>query len=489
MTRKTKLIALGCILLAAIGVTVGVGLTERQKEAISESGEVVFELPAGDATAVSWQYKGDDGEAVSLAFHKDGDWIYDTDEAFPVDGEKIDSLLDVFSELSAAFVIDDVTDYGQYGLEDPLCTIDITADGADYEILVGNYSELDYQRYISVGDGKVYLVNDDPMDYYKTTLDDLMLNDEIPSFVDVSLVEFTGAQDYAIVRDEDGGSYLADDVYYADGDALDPDKVNSYVTYISALTPGEYYTYNASGEDIAYCGLDDPELTVYIEYPEPETGETLNFTISFSRSATDKLTDWDEVLAAMEAGEDETAEEPTDEDAVAYMRVGESQIIYEIDYGAFERIMECSYDDLRHSEVFPAEFENVQSIAVTLGGEEYSFARGDALEGGAEPADGDEAEADAGKWYYGGDEISVTDIESALTGLGITSFTSERASGTTEISLTAVLDLEGNPEVSVTLYRVDGESCLAVVDGETVGYVPRSQAVSLIEAVNAIVLN
>ena len=92
-------------------------------------------------------------------------------------------------------------------------------------------------------------------------------------------------------------------------------------------------------------------------------------------------------------------------------------------------------------------------------------------------------------WYYGETEAGVSDIESALTGLGVTSFTSERASGTEEISLTAVLDLEGNPEVSSALYRVDGESCLAVVDGVSVGYVPRSQVVSLIEAVNAIVLN
>ncbi len=482
MTRKTKLITLGCVLVAAIGVTVGVGLSESEKEAISESGEVVFELPADDATALSWQYD-DDGSEVSLAFHKDGDWLYDEDEAFPVDGEKIEELLDVFSELSAAFVIEDVTDYDQYGLENPLCTIDITAGDTDYEILIGNYSELDYQRYVSVGYGKVYLVNDDPMDYYKTTLDELMKDDELPSFVDVTQVSFTGAQDYTIERDEDGSSYLEDDVYYTDGEPLDPDKVNSYVTYISALELGEYYTYNAGDEEIADCGLDEPELTVYIEYPDSDTEETHGFTISFSRSASDKLTDWDEVLADMEAeeaaaesGETEETEEPSDDDAVAYMRIGESQIIYEIDYDSFTRIMECAYDDLRHSEVFPAEFENVQSLTVSLGGEEYAFTR-------SEDEDGEE------QWYYGETEAGVSDIESALTGLGVTSFTSERASGTEEISLTAVLDLEGNPEVSVALYRVDGESCLAVVDGVSVGYVPRSQVVSLIEAVNAIVLN
>ena len=54
--------------------------------------------------------------------------------------------------------------------------------------------------------------------------------------------------------------------------------------------------------------------------------------------------------------------------------------------------------------------------------------------------------------------------------------------GAEEISLTAVLDLEGNPEVSVTLCRADGETCIARVDGEQVGSVSRSQAVALMES-------
>ena len=67
-------------------------------------------------------------------------------------------------------------------------------------------------------------------------------------------------------------------------------------------------------------------------------------------------------------------------------------------------------------------------------------------------------------------------------------FAKDTSSGATEISFTAVLDMEGSPAVSVRLYRIDGESCLASVNGESVGYVPRSQVVNLIEAVNAIVL-
>lgn len=380
MKRQTRLIALFCVLAVAVGAAVGLSLYSEEAEQIAESGEVVFELPVDEVTALSWEYTDEEGETVSLAFTNDGGWSYDGDASFPVDGEALTELLDYFAAMPAAFVIEDVTDYGQYGLEEPLCTINITAGETEYEIALGDYSELDYQRYLSLGDGRAYLVNDDPMELYKITLDDLMLDDTIPAFVDVERVEFSGAENYVIERDENGGSYRAGDVYYTEnGEVLDTDSVNDFVTYIAALALGDYYTYDAAEADLAETGLDDPELTVTIDYPESgeEDAEALTFTISFSRSATDKLTDWDEVLAALEAEEeasDSSAEsaEPTDADAVAYLRVGESAIIYEIGYDTFKALMACSYDDLRHTEIFPAEVEDVASLSVTLDGGTYA---------------------------------------------------------------------------------------------------------------------
>ena len=58
-----------------------------------------------------------------------------------------------------------------------------------------------------------------------------------------------------------------------------------------------------------------------------------------------------------------------------------------------------------------------------------------------------------------------------------------------EIGLTLTLDLEGAPTVEIRLYRYDGSSCLAVVDGQPLALTPRSQVVDLMEAVRAIVLN
>lgn len=483
MKRKTRLIILCCLLAVAVGAAVGLSLYSEEAEQIAESGEVVFELPVDEVTALSWEYTDEEGETVSLAFTNNGGWSYDGDASFPVDGEALTELLDYFAAMPAAFVIEDVTDYGQYGLEEPLCTINITAGETEYEIALGDYSELDYQRYLSLGDGKVYLVNDDPMELYKITLDDLMLDDTIPAFVDVERVEFSGAENYVIERDENGGSYRAGDVYYTEnGEVLDTDSVNDFVTYIAALGLEDYYTYDATEADLAETGLDKPELTVTIDYPESgeEDAEILTFTISFSRSATDKLTDWDEVLAALEEESEDAEEtaEPTDEDAVAYLRVGESAIIYEIGYDTFKAIMACSYDDLRHTEIFPAEVEDVASLSVTLDGGTYEFT--------TTPPEGAEAEDEGTQWYYEGEEMSVTDIGTALAALSASRFDGGGASGEEEISLRATL--ASGDEIALRLYRADGESCYAEVDGEGIGYVPRSQAVDLIEAVNAVVL-
>lgn len=483
MKRQTRLIALFCVLAVAVGAAVGLSLYSEEAEQIAESGEVVFELPVDEVTALSWEYTDEEGETVSLAFTNDGGWSYDGDAAFPVDGEALTELLDYFAAMPAAFVIEDVTDYGQYGLEEPLCTIDITAGETEYEIALGDYSELDYQRYLSLGDGRAYLVNDDPMELYRLTLDDLMLDDTIPAFVDVERVAFSGAENYVIERDENGGSYRAGDGYYTEnGEVLDTDSVNDFVTYIAALGLEDYYTYDATEADLAETGLDEPELTVTIDYPESgeEDADMLTFTISFSRSATDKLTDWDEVLAALgEESEDaEETAEPTDEDAVAYLRVGESAIIYEIGYDTFKAIMACSYDDLRHTEIFPAEVEDVASLSVTLDGGTYEFT--------TTPPEGAEAEDEGTQWYYEGEETGVTDIGTALAALSASRFDGGGASGEEEISLRATL--ASGDEIALSLYRADGESCYAEVDSEGIGYVPRSQAVDLIEAVNAVVL-
>ena len=92
-------------------------------------------------------------------------------------------------------------------------------------------------------------------------------------------------------------------------------------------------------------------------------------------------------------------------------------------------------------------------------------------------------------WFYGEEEVAIDDFRTALASLTATEFKEEEISAKEEISLTLYLDDENYETVQIGLYRQDGESCMAVVDGKPTAFVARSEVVNLVEAVNAIVLN
>ena len=104
----------------------------------------------------------------------------------------MDQLHSPFEAMGAAFIIEEPASLSEYGLDDPVCTIELTTEGGDYTILLGDYSTMDEQRYVSIGDGKVYLAVSDPLDEFDTTLADLIQNDAVPDFETVTAVTFSG---------------------------------------------------------------------------------------------------------------------------------------------------------------------------------------------------------------------------------------------------------------------------------------------------------
>ena len=472
MKRSKRLCILLGVLAVACVATFALSRYQAKKEQIETSGEVVLEIPVDSVQALSWEYDGEE-----LAFHKDDKWIYDEDEAFPVDGEKIEDLLDQFSAMGAAFIIENPEDLSPYGLSDPTCSITITTDEETYTILLGGYSTMDSQRYVSIGDGNVYLVADDPLDDYDVGLRDLLDPDDIPDFDQVSKITFTGSENYEIFYEayEEGSTrtYCADDVYFAQqGDGtlpLDTDKVTSYLQTIRYLDLSDYVTYNVTDEELAQYGLDDPQLTIQVDYTEEnEDGDEVSdtFTLHISRDP--------EELAKAEESESEN-EDDTEEEITAYMRVGDSPIIYRLYSESYSSLMRASCDDLRHAELLTADFADITQIDISLEDADYTITT--------------DGSGDDRTYAYLETEVEIDDFRDALESLQADSFTDEAPAQKEEIRLTLHLDNEAFPTVEISLYRYDGSSCLAVVDGVPTALVERSQVVDLIEAVNAIVLN
>ncbi|MEI3361161.1 MAG: DUF4340 domain-containing protein [Oscillospiraceae bacterium] len=183
---------------------------EERQEQIASSGETVLEIDPDTVRSLSWEYDGE-----PLSFHRDGPWIYDSDEAFPVSGDSMQELLETFRSFRAAFVITQPEDLSQYGLDNPVCTIEMTTEDQTYVIQLGDYSTMDQQRYVSTGDGKVYLAVADPLDTLAAELSDFIEHDETPNWNQVTRLTVSGSVEESLFYQKDNSSsYSAIDVYF-----------------------------------------------------------------------------------------------------------------------------------------------------------------------------------------------------------------------------------------------------------------------------------
>lgn len=434
------------VFLAAFAVR---GLRERE-ENIRAGGQTVLTVDRSAVTALSWV----SGE-TSFRFHREEGWIYDGDERFPVSADAVAERLKPFENLTAAFIIQEPESLADYGLKSPECTVTLETADKIWEIRLGTTSLIDGQRYYSIGDGNVYLAPEDFREKYGEDLSAMIQNDTIPPLENVTEIRVSGGEEFTLSRREDGKSHRAEDRYFGGDVPMDTELVESFLNDIRYLTLEEYVTYSAGDGELKACGLDSPEMTAAITW-SPEEGRTETFTVSVSR--------------------DPAADQEAEGETLAYARIGQSGIIYKIPSSYGVRLAETSFDTLRHQEVFPADFESVTRLEIVLDGSSYTLTRLT-----------EEAETEEGPAFrYQGGRVDTKALKAALEGLKASGFTGEEPSGKEEISLTATLTDGGT--AALTLYRQDGETCLAVIDGAPLALVPRSAAMALVEAVYGIVL-
>ena len=263
--------------------------------------------------------------------------------------------------------------------------------------------------------------------------------------------------------------------------------MEDYLSTVAYLDLTDYVTYKATEADLTTYGLDDPDLTLQVDYviePEDENGteEHGRYTLTVSRDPEEAAAEAEAAEAEAETAEEadaETADDAEEETFTAYARVGNSPIVYQITQAEYEALLACTASDLRYQALFPFPFDQVVSMTVALEGRSF------ALTSEVTEEDGEEVRT----FYVDGEELAIDDLSAALTALTASSFGPDVTAGEEEIRLTIQLDNEHYPEVELALYRVDGTSCLAEVDGTPLALIPRTQAIDLVEAVQAFALN
>ena len=442
MKRQQNLLILGGVLVglcAVIGIVSGV---EKHIDKISTVSEDIVNIDADALTQISWT-----ADDKTLTFVKGDDgWTQSGDDYFPVDQEKISDLLEHFAPLTASFIIEDVEDYGQYGLDAPTATATLTTADGDTTLEFGTYSTMDSKRYVTLGDGVVYLIDDDVTEELSTDHDDFMQTDAVPDYDTIDSIVATGETAFTAdhLPDETHTYTDAYDYYAVDGSsytALADSKIKSFITKLKNLDYSSYMTYRASTADLSVYGMDAPAQTFTVTYTKDK--EQDSFSLAFAK------------------GKD---------DGNYYFRMGDSEIICKMDEGDYNDIVETTADTLRPDEALNLDWDSVTSVDFTLDDATYTIThKGD-------------------KYTLDGEEVDFDDIKSAVDGLNINAYNTETSDKKQEITFTVHLDNKDYPSLTLCAYQYDGENCLVTLNDTTLGFAKRSLIVDLQEAVNAVVL-
>ena len=265
MTRKTKLIGLLVAFALLWAATMAADRLNPENQTVEAP--PLLALDTASITSLTWTYGGE-----TLTFTRsDGVWTYPEDEAFPLDESGITAMTDALSQLTAQKTIDQPQDLDQYGLEDPVCSIEVTLTDSTTWLAIGDESSLDGLRYLSTGSDMVYLVDSELLDAFSRELYDLIQYEDIPAMTDVQsfTVETAGNSLTLTTQETEGG----DAWIYRDRDSdtsttLDTSLTDDLVETVTRMYWSSCVNYRADQIALELYGLDTPAATVTVAYTE-----------------------------------------------------------------------------------------------------------------------------------------------------------------------------------------------------------------------------
>ena len=420
-------------------------------------------------TSLTWQFEE---ETISLEKDQENNWTYPADAAFPLDQSYPDAMVQALKEIQAAKTIENVEDLSEYGLENAVCSITVQGE-KEYQLAIGEETGLGGQRYLSIGDGNVYLVDASLLDTFALGLYDIVEKETIPSMTDLRGVQITtNAGTLEMEYQEDSGLAYSDQYTWfwkTDGGytALDTDLAESLVQNITGLTWNSCVEYQASADDLGRYGLDKPAATVTVRYTETsqvETNETdENGEPVYETQQTDKT-------FVLELGD-------YDGDT-CYARLGGSSMVYQVDGTLCDAILAANGTDLLPQDVILLDWSQVTGVEIQLDGEAYTLEKTV-----QETTDEDGATTETYVYQRDGKTVEITDALDRLQELEPTGSDANAAGNKTEIVFTFQQDNASYPAVELAFYQYDSSSCLVGLNGETRLLVDRDSVLEIVDTV------
>lgn len=446
MKRSKNLVILLAVLVILAGaVAVVQSVNNRTQQLQEEESTTVFTVDTQTVTALTWHYVD---ETVTFEKTEDG-WAYAEDENFPLDSSYLETMLDALTQVEASRVIEQVEDLAEYGLENPDCTVTVQTDRT-LEISFGSQSALGEERYISIGDGNVYLVDASLQDPFELGLYDVVKMESLPDMQTMMLaIVDDGETQKSYLRQENSNlTYSNQYVWFLyDGETyqtLDTDLTEAWLENVGELTWAACVQYQAGQDELESCGLAEPAVRVSFIY-EDEDGNSQTFGLEFGTVSGN----------------------------YCYAKLANSTMVYKVDANILESLQSTTYYDLRPSEVYLADWDILTGMDVTLDGVTYEFRK--------------ENGQDEYAMTLNGEEVTITALRNLMNALPVSGYADGiQPEGTSPFSIQFYRNAETYPEVELAFYPYNSTDELVTLNGTTLCLAPVERVNSVIQAVKNI---
>ena len=164
---KRLLLLLLALTVVCAGVWAVTGQDPEDSTEKTDNTQEIFALDSSGVTSLSWTHDGE-----TLEFTCAGDWAYAADSSFQFDRSILENMISALTSVTADKVIEEPEDLSQFGLDTPVCTVSVNGTAVLY---LGDQTAMMGRGYVSVGDGKVYLVSGSLFSAFDYALEDLAI--------------------------------------------------------------------------------------------------------------------------------------------------------------------------------------------------------------------------------------------------------------------------------------------------------------------------
>ena len=318
--KSVNLITAVGVLVVLSGAYVGVKTyVAKQEAADTESAEEenpeIISIASADVKSIKFVI-----DKKEVTFEKDGDsWVKSDETGFPVDQDKIDTLVSSLNSIKAERTLENVEDASEYELDQPDNTITVTTeDGETTVIQLGMENDSTSQEYIDLNkdSSTVYVVSNSTFSSFEGTLYDFAKSGVFPT-VDsstVSKISVDGKDSsYVVEKDKNNFWNITGD---GETEKADSAKATSLASTLSSVAYASYVNYNCAEDELSQYGLDKPYAEITVDYQEEVEKESTDDE-NEAENGDEEVSEasGDENQADENAGSETDGSESLDEDA------------------------------------------------------------------------------------------------------------------------------------------------------------------------------